>query len=208
MKVKSRQYTICYLIVLAAAVAACTTAKPIAEWRNKAYTGGSFDNILIVGISDQVTARRAFENNFVDRLGEEQIKATAAFAVMPDNARPTEENIKAVIEDIRFDAVLITHLVGVDEKRVYQPATYRPEPYYSSFYGYYNHVGGYVYEPEYYRSHTYVKLETNLYDARNESLVWSMQSETVDPSSVQKLIDAQIKIVVTRLKVQGLLPAG
>ena len=208
MKVKSRQYTICYLIVLAAVVAACTTAKPIAEWRNPAYTSGPFDNILIVGISDQVTARRAFENNFVDRLGEEQIKATAAFAVMPDNARPTEENIKAVIEDIRFDAVLITHLVGVDEKTVYQPATYRPAPYYNSFYGYYDHVGGYVYEPGYYRRHTYVKLETNLYDTRDESLVWSMQSETIDPSSVQKLIDAQIKIVVNRLEAQGLLPAG
>jgi hypothetical protein len=207
MKVKSRQY-IWYLIVLAAVVAACTSAKPITEWRDQAYTSGPFDNILVVGIADQVTARRAFENNFVDRLGEEQIKATAAFAVMPDNARPTEENIKAVIEDIRFDAVLITHLVGIDEKRVYQPATYRPAAYYRNFYGYYNHVGGYVYEPGYYRNHTYVKLETNLYDARSESLVWSMQSETVDPSSVQKLIDAQIKIVVKRLKVQGLLPAG
>ena len=112
MKIKSRQYTIWYLIVLAAVVAACATAKPIAEWRNKAHTSGPFDNVLIVGISDQVTARRAFENNFVDRLGEEHIKATAAFAVMPDNARPTEESIKAVIADIRFDAVLITHLVG------------------------------------------------------------------------------------------------
>jgi len=208
MKVKSRQYTIWYLIVLAAVIAACTTAKPIAEWRNQAHTGGPFDNILIVGISDQVTSRRAFENNFVDRLGEEQIKATAAFAVMPDNARPTEENIKAVIADIRFDAVLITHLVGVDEKTVYQPATYRPAPYYESFYGYYSHVGGYVYEPGYYRQHTYVKLETNLYDAGSEALVWSMQSETINPSSVQKLIDAQIKIVVKRLKVQGLLPAN
>ena len=208
MKVKSRQYTLWYLIVLAAVVAACTTAKPIAEWRNEAYTSGPFDNILIVGISDQVTARRAFENNFVDRLGEEQIKATAAFAVMPDNARPTEENIKAVIADIRFDAVLITHLVGVDEKTVYQPATYRPAPYYDSFYGYYGHVGRYVYEPGYYRRHTYVKLETNLYDAGSEALVWSMQSETINPSSVQKLIDAQIKIVVKRLKVQGLLPAN
>ena len=158
MKVKSRQYLTWYLIGVAAVFAACTTAKPIAEWRNNAYTDGPFDNILIVGISDQVTSRRAFENNFVDRLGEARIKATAAFAVMPENARPTEENIKAVIKDIRFDAVLITHLVGVDEKKVYQPVTYRPAAYYDSFYGYYNHVGGYVYEPGYYRRHTYVKL--------------------------------------------------
>ena len=84
----------------------------------------------------------------------------------------------------------------------------RPAPYHNSFDGYYGHVGGYVYEPGYYRRHTYVKLETNLYDAGSEALVWSMQSETIDPSSVQKLIDAQIRIVVKRLKVQGLLQAG
>ena len=127
---------------------------------------------------------------------------------MPDNTRPTEKNIRAVIKDIRFDGVLITHLVGVDEKKVYQPATYRPAPYHNSIYGYYNHVGAYVYEPGYYRHQTYVKLETNLYDAGSEALVWSMQSETINPGSVQKLIDAQIKIVVKRLKVQRLLPTG
>jgi hypothetical protein len=208
MKVKSRQTSIWCLIGAAAVIAACTTAKPIAEWRDRAYAGDPFDNILIVGISDQVTARRAYENNFVDRLGERQIKATAAFAVMPDNARPTEENIKAVIKDIRFDAVLITHLVGVKEKKSYAPITYRPAAYTDSFYGYYDHVEGYVYDPGYYRRHTYVKLETNLYDARSEALVWSMQSETIDPNSRQKLIDANIKIVVERLKLQGLLPSG
>jgi len=206
MKVTSRKQSIWCLIVFAAVVAACTTAKPIAEWRNRAYTGGPFENILIVGISDRVTSRRAFENSFVDRLGEEQIKATAAFAVMPENARPTEENIRAVIEDIHFDAVLTTHLVGVDEKEIYQPVAYRPAPYYRSFYGYYGRVGGYVYEPGYYRRQTNVRLETNLYDTRSEALVWSMQSETIDPGSIQKLIDAEIKSVVKRLKAHRLLP--
>jgi hypothetical protein len=126
---------------------------------------------------------------------------------MPDNARPTEENIKTVIKDIRFDAVLITHLVGVKEKKSHAPITYRPPAYTDSFYGYYDHVEGYVYDPGYYRRHTHVKLETNLYDARNEALVWSMQSEAIDPSSRQNLIDANIKIVVQRLEAQGLLPA-
>jgi hypothetical protein len=193
------------LIAVAAMITACTTAKPIAEWRDKGYSGGSFDNILIVGISDQVTLRRAFENAFVDRLADEAIAATAGFAVMPDQARPTEDNIKAVIKDMRFDAVLITHLVGVDEKAVYHAPTYRPAPAYDRFYGYYGHVGGYVYEPGYYRRYTSVKLETNLYDAQTEALVWSMQSETIDPGSEQKLIDAKIRIVVKRLKAQGLL---
>ncbi|MBC2710303.1 MAG: hypothetical protein HGJ94_04680 [Desulfosarcina sp.] len=208
MKHVSRQCGVWYLVLLAAVVAACTTAKPIAEWRNQDYTGGPFDNILIVGVSDQVTVRRAFENTFLDRLQEEKIKATPSFAIIPGETRPTEENIKAVIKDIKFDSVLITHLVGVEEKEVYHPSTYYTAPYYRGFYGYYGHVGSYVYEPEYYSRHKLVKLETNLYDVRTEMLVWSMQSETMNPSSEQKLIDAKIKTVVKRLKAQKLLQAN
>lgn len=206
MTFPSRQCRIWWCLLLFAAVAAaCTTAKPMAEWRDQDYAGGPFDNILIVGVSDQETVRRVFENTFVDRLGEENIKATAGFAVMPGETRPTEEMVREVVREIRFDGVLVTHLVGVEDKEVYHPPTYRPGPYYHGFGGYYGYVGGYVYEPGYYSRHTSVKLETNLYDARTEELVWSIQSETMNPGSEQKLIDAKIKTVVKHLKAQGLL---
>lgn len=203
MVIKSLKTVIGALMVITVLIAACTTTKPTAEWRDKSYAGGAFDNILIVGIAEKVTSRRAFENTFVDKLNDEKIKATAAFAVMPEHAQPTEANIRAVIKDIRFDAVLVTHLVGVDEKTVYHPGAYR-----DSFYGYYGHVGRYVYEPGYYSRHELVRLETNLYDTQTEKLIWSMQTETMDPSSDQKLIDSKIKTVVKRLKMQGLLQAG
>ena len=203
MRIPSRQCRAFYLIFFIAILVACTTTKPTTEWRDKSYAGGTLNNLLIVGIADRVTARRAYENTFVDRLNDEKIKATAAFAIMPENAQPTEANIKAVIKDIRFDAVLVTHLVGVDEKTVYRPGVYR-----DSFYGYYGHVGGYVYQPGYYTRHKLVRLETNLYDTRTEKLIWSMQTETMDPASDQNLIDSKIKTVVKRLKAQGLLQTG
>ncbi len=192
------------LIIVAAALAACTTAKPTKEWRDPTYSGGTFDNILIVGLSHKETVRRAFENTFVDRLGEDKIKATASFALMPAETRPSEESIKAVIADIKFDSVLVTHLVGVTEKEVYHPAAYRMDTN-RGFYDYYGYVGGYVYEPGYYTRHKRVKLETNLYDTQTERLVWSMQSETMDPNSEKELIDAKIRIVIKKLKSQQLI---
>ena len=76
---------------------------------------------------------------------------------------------------------------------------------YRGFYDYYAYVGGYVYEPGYYTKHKRVKLETNLYDAKTEQLVWSMQSETMNPNSDKDLIDAKIKAVIKRLKEQKLI---
>lgn len=192
-------------ILLAIMLTACTTAKPVAEWRDPDYAGGTFDQILIVGVSEQVTIRRAFENTFVDRLKERNVDATASFAVMPGDSRPSEENIRALIADIRFDAVLITHLIGVEEEQVYSPPSYHMAPYYGGMYGYYNRIGAYAYEPGYYTRHERFRLETNLYDTRTEALVWSIQSETVDPGSEQQLIDAKIKTVVERLSAQKLI---
>jgi hypothetical protein len=198
------QLRILGLLFLAAALAACTTAKPTLEWRDQSYSGGAFDNILIVGISNQVTTRRTFENTFVDRLAEDKINATASFALMPAETRPSAESIKAIISDIKFDAVLVTHMVGVKETETYHPGIYLMDTN-RGFYDYYDYVGGYVYEPGYYTKHKLVKLETNLYDAKTEQIVWSMQSDTINPNSDKDLIDAKIKTVIKRLKEQKLI---
>lgn len=192
------------LFFLAAALTACTTAKPTMEWRDQSYTGGPFNNILIVGLSNQKTVRRTFENTFVDRLQEDKIKATASFALMPAETKPSKASIKAVISDIKFDSVLVTHMVNVTEKNIYHPGTYRMDTN-RGFYDYYDYVGGYVYEPGYYTRNKQVILETNLYDAQTEQLVWSMQSETMNPNSEKGLIAAIIRTVAKRLKSQKLI---
>jgi hypothetical protein len=204
MKNTSMQLRILGLLFLAVALAACTTAKPTLEWRDQSYSGEPFDNILIVGIANQVTTRRTFENTFVERLAEDKIKATASFALMPEETRPSAESIKAIISDIKFDSVLVTHMVGVTETETYHPGIYLMDTN-RGFYDYYDYVGGYVYEPGYYTKHKLVKLETNLYDAKTEQIVWSMQSETMDPNSDEDLIDAKIKAVIKRLKEQKLI---
>ena len=193
-----------FTISLFLVIVSCTTAKPTLEWRDQNYNGGPFENILIVGMADQETVRRTFENTFVERLKQDNIKATASFAVLPSEARPTEESIRAVIADIKFDSILFTHMVGIEEGEVYHPPSYSGRPY-GGMYGYYGHVGGYMYEPGYYSKYTTVRLETMLYDTQTEDMVWSMQSETMNPSSDKELINAKIKTVIKLLKSQKLI---
>lgn len=193
------------LLFLTALIAACETTRTTAEWRNQDYTGGPIDNVLITGVSDQEAVRRSFEDAFVTRLENENVRALSSAAVMPAGERVTRQSLEPVIASERIDMVLVTHLVGVEHEEVYDPPLYTPLPYYGGFYGYYGHVSNYVYEPGYYTRHELVKLETSLYDARNGGLVWSMQSETLDPASERKLIEAKIDVVIERLKAQKLL---
>jgi hypothetical protein len=51
-------------------------------------------------------------------------------------------------------------------------------------------------------------LETNLYDTTTKQLIWSMQSESIDASAPQKVIDAQIALTIKRLVARGLVDSA
>jgi len=60
----------------------------------------------------------------------------------------------------------------------------RYDPYYNNYYTYYETVQTTVTEPGYYENQTTLYLESNFYRVNDSSLVWSGQSEVVDPSDV------------------------
>ena len=191
-----------FVIVL---FAACATTTPVVEWRSSEFKDASFDNILIIGVSNDNAARRSFEDTFVAELKKLGVTAVSSHSIMLEGQKITKENVEAAIQGKKIDAVLVTHLVGVETRESYTPPTYRPTPMMGGYYGYYSHVYNYVYEPGYYTRYKVVKLETNLYDTATSKLVWSTQSESVDASSVKKLIDSKIKATIKQLKKQKLI---
>lgn len=60
----------------------------------------------------------------------------------------------------------------------------RYDPYYRDYYTYYQTVQTTVTEPGYYENQTTLYLESNFYRVSDATLVWSGQSEVVDPSSL------------------------
>ncbi len=192
---------------LALMLAACATTTAVLEWQDETYTGGRFHNVLIIGISKNHLTRRVFEDSFVKELRLQNVNAVSSATVMPGDIKFSPQTINAAIARKDFDGVLITHLVGVREEEVYYPPTYTPvfDPYYGHLHPYYSHVYDYVYEPGYYTRYKVVKLETNLYESATGKLVWSMQSETIDPADKVKVINAQIRIVMEHLRNRNLI---
>jgi len=96
--------------------------------------------------------------------------------------------------------VIITHMVGVEEKETYSPATQSD----TGFYGYYDGLIP-ARDPGFYKTRTFVRLLTNLYDVKTEKLIWSGQSETTDPRSIKQTIDDVINVVIKDMQKKGLL---
>ncbi len=198
--------TLSVSLVLVLGLAGCSSTRTTAEWRDPAVDK-RYAKVLVIGIWKDAVARRSFEDKLVGELQKRGVAAESSTRIMPVEEKVSPETVKAAIEGKGFDGVLVTHLVGVREEEVRQPATYRPvaTPRYRRIYPYYSHVYDYVYEPGYYERFQVMRLETNLYDTGTENIVWSMQSDTVEPNATQKAIDSVIELTIETLESQKLI---
>jgi hypothetical protein len=194
------------LLTLPTVLAACgTVTKVPLAWKDPAYTGSGFERIYVIGVAENPGTRRLFEDRFAAVLSDHGTFAAASYNTLPGTERLTENGIRQAMENGRFDGVIITRLVEEDHETTYvPPRTYSVPRTYHGYYGYYRTSWEVVHEPGYTVTRTIVRLETNLYDVRNSALVWSGQSETLDPNTVADTISATAA-VAHRLAKDGLI---
>ena len=199
---------VCTTIFVASMFPACGTVTEIPNaWRNPAHEGAPYQKIFVIGVGENDTNRRLFEDQFAAALSGKGGVASPSYGALPHSERLTESQIRGAIQGGSFDAVVVTRLLGVEEKTEYvPPRTYTVPRHYGGYYGYYGSSWDVVHEPGYYQTHTIVRLETNLYDVGSGELVWSGQSETFNPSSLTDIIDSVTKAVAKRLRKESLIP--
>jgi len=163
---------------------------------------------MVVAITENTRNRLVFEREFVEAFRKAGVEATASVDVTPKDSESDEDLILAKTRKRGISMILVTHLIGVQDKEVYHPPQTYTVPsrgYYNHFHSYYPRVYEYVHEPGYYTKHKSVNLETNLYEAKTEKLVWSVTSETIDPESVNTIIESLSKVVIKNLRKNNFL---
>ena len=194
-------------LVALAACAGTTTSIPI-SWRNPGYEGVVFDDLLVIGVGRNEGSRRLFEDEFTKKLASEGARAKASWQLLPSSDPLSREEIAKAVQEGDFDAVLITRLLGVDKEQQYVKGSRYSVPtnyYGSAYYGYYATSYAVVHEPGYFKTNTTYRLETNLYSVNDSGLVWSGQSDTVNPNSVADVIDSMTTAVAKTLRTEGLI---
>lgn len=201
------------LVVATTLLWSCSTTMKY-TWTKESFEGKSFDKVLVLTLSKNLKSRTLFENTVAELLVAEGITATNGLSVITpveDVKKLTEAEIEKRIKDGGYDAVLITTLIDVNTRDV-QVNNYNYYPYmYGGRYGYgYNSYiyssYNYMYNDQYREEKTYV-LETRLYDVneanQKEAVVWSGQSELVDPSGSESASSTYSKKLVKTLMESG-----
>jgi len=188
-----------YLFSFAFLIIACAGGTDLTQKQvDDAYKGKPVSDILVIAITGNEHNRRSFEKKFVARLksvGVDAISSEEAIP-MPADLELKKETILTAVNQYENDAVIITHLIGKEEKDVYT----RGGSGHRGYFGFYRSRYSYAHDPGYSSTSTTVRLETNLYDVKTEKLIWSGKSDSWSRDSKDQIINDVIKAVINDLQ--------
>ena len=188
-------------------LAGCASAPQLSSTWSAPGGARPLRNLLVFGIAANANVRRAFENNFVAALKRRGVTARSGHSLLPTGGLADAKAVGRALAQSGADGVIVTHLVGArSETVVVPPGSYTNPRLYASLIPYYQRVYGYVTEPGYYANFPGLQLETNLYDAARQRLVWSARSQTMDPAAEKPTIKEVIATVVDGMAAAGFLP--
>ena len=185
-----------------------------ATWVNPDYQDKLVDDVLVIAVADTESGRRMWEAAMAGHLLAHGVTAYQSSQLIQKKEMLTREEIGAVIQEKGIEGVIVTRILDVNETENYVPpstmtvSTYPSYgyPYYGSYYGYYSHGYSTVTSPGYTYTDVTVTLETNLYDASNETIVWSGQSQTFNPSNAQQdIVVPTTRMIIDELVADGLV---
>ena len=192
-----------YLICSAFLIVSCAGTELTQKQVGSAYKGEPVSDILVIAITGNEHNRRSFEKRFVaqlKRVGVDAISSVDAIQMPPD-LELKKEAILTAVRQYENDAVIITHLIGKEEKEVY---TRGGSPH-GGYYDYYRTRYSYAHDPDYAGTSTTVRLETNLYEVKTEKLIWSGKSKTWSQNTKDQVIKEVIKAVINELQKNKLI---
>jgi hypothetical protein len=189
------------------------TQKITGSWVNReALPKGPYKSIYIVVISQDNEANKIVEDLMAKRIksrGPIAVKSSDFFPLnISSNKRVSKDQMDDAIKKSGCDAVFTIALLDVRTEHHYTPGTvYAPAGYgfYGSYYGYYNYYYPQVYSPGYYTSEKVYYLESNFYDLASDKLIWSVQSETYEPSGLKSWFQGYSYMLINHLKKEGLI---
>lgn len=190
---KVRSYIVLVLSIL---IASCANTEVIDHWvdaeHNRAYK-----HPMIIGISDSQQTRRVFEKYFVAELKKINITAIPSYELIGSKQKVNRETVANAVRGTDIDAVIVTYLVASDSEVKYHDSLLNQ---------------GYSGDVEDHRmsdtlvstrgrtSNTeIVTLKTDVYDVASKSLVWSAQTRTVAPESIDAVVTDVTAILISHM---------
>ncbi|MEA1888431.1 MAG: hypothetical protein U9N50_01445 [Pseudomonadota bacterium] len=199
------------IIAFSLMLAACSSTSLVNRWSDPEYKGPALQKILVIGVIKDDIQRRSFEEEFASLITGNGRTGIASYTLMPDlKSADQKEEVLAVVDKVGADGVMIVTLQGVSkEQRDVPPSVdYYPTAGMGMGYGMYGYYGmrhTAVYRPGYTVTDTVVRLDTKLFNAATEKMIWAGKTESFNPSSAQIVVSELAKLLISDMKKSGMV---
>lgn len=184
----------------------CSTSKITSSWKAQSITPKKYNKILVLGLIRDADRRiqERMEQHFIGDLTDMGYTAISALQEYGPKAFDSlnEKAALAKIKNSGADAVVTIVLLDKQKERKYVPARAYFE---GDFLGYYGYQHRRIYEPGYYVTDTKYFWESNFYDLKNKSLLYSVHTETFDPESIEILAHEYGLLIVNDMSKKAVL---
>ncbi|MBT8245869.1 MAG: hypothetical protein HKP48_07150 [Winogradskyella sp.] len=189
----------------------CSDTQLVDYWKSPDIDAYSPGKVLVIGLTSDQVARQEFENQLKKELelrGAEVERSLdfSDFELTTDQI--TEKQINSLEDKLLnegFDTILLTRVVGVEDKVVYRREYKDYDEAYRSFRDDYLRHQRVLYNPEYRSEYTVYHVETVMYcicPTKDRALIWKGYVDIIDPKlkEAKKTIKRYVNLVIVAME--------
>ena len=172
---------------------ACASTKLEKSWADPSFNLNPmpYKKVLVVAPLKDAASQRIAEDKIVKQL--KKTTGVQSYTYLSQNDTDPKLLNEKLLKD-GFDGIIVMHLTDV-EKRV----SYNQGTSYGGWYGYR------YYTPGYYTEDKTFLVETNMYSVKDNKLMWSGTTSSLNPTSFNQSMDEIIYAIKTELQKKGIL---
>jgi len=200
------------VVLIAFLLAGCSPFRITHSWIKENLTGARYDKIMVVGLmlNNERGLREKMENHLAGDLTEKGYTAITSWKEYGPQSfqNMTGQEAVARLRNSGVDAVVTIVLLDKKRERHYVPGRVMYSPYsvyQNHFWGYYSVIFDRVYSSGYYQAETSYFWESNFYDLKTGELLYTVQTKSFEPASVENDAHAYGKRIVGDMVKKGIL---
>jgi hypothetical protein len=205
-------------IILVLIFTACSPATKITRsWSSPEISTYGYNNIFIAVVLSDITLRQVLESDIQSKLQKQGVSSTASnVTIQPNFWMSTDLTKSAMVKVVREsdkDAIMTVSLIDVQNEQRYIPGNMMmggpmigPGAWgMGNFGGFWGMNHGMMMTPGHVVNDRKYFVEINVYDTESELLVWSAQSKTINPKSLEKASKEFAQVVIEGMVKEGVI---
>lgn len=181
------------------------------QWTDPQFSAKPIKSIVVVGITQDTTNRRVYEDALVAQLGARGVKALPSYTFAPAPGAVPPEVMQKALTDFGAKGVLMTRVVNVSQSVQVTPGMNTMPPRgFGGFHSFYGSMWSSSFQsPPTITVRDNVVADTRLFEAKDFAVVWSVSTTTTSATNTSGTTGAMLQqfatLIADRLAKDGMI---